>query len=299
MDIDILMREFCDYARYILGHSPATIERYKKAIMLYSKVTGLKNITDINEQNLKMFLMNGRTSRNWKPRTFILYRMTLRVFFKWCIKQGLMKTNFTDDIEIPRVGKRIPKSFTKQEALKLLELVYNYPYEHKFLRDRNHAIFATFIFAGLRRNELLNLKYSDIDFDNLTMFVRGKGDKDRVIPIHYTLAQSLKRYLEERKRLKKTCPEFFTSLTRNSGFTKDGLKHLVVNLRKALNLKFSAHPLRHTFATLMFEGNCNIYSLSKLMGHSDIRTTTIYLSASVEHLRNEIFKHPLNNETCK
>jgi len=153
-----------------------------------------------------------------------------------------------------------------------------------------------FIFTGVRRKELLTLKYADVDIENLSLFIReGKGGKDRVIPISYTLAEILKKYLEERKRLKKTCPEFFTSLNRNIGFTDSGMKRLVERFKKASGLQFGIHKLRHTFATLMLEGGCDIYSLSKMMGHSDIKTTTIYLAASAEHLRGQMTKHPLNN----
>ena len=143
---------------------------------------------------------------------------------------------------------------------------------------------------------MLKLKYTDIDLENLSIFVnQGKGGKDRIIPICSTLAQSLKRYLEERKRLNKTCPEFFASLNRNCGFTDIGLRRLVFKIREASGIKFTVHKLRHTFATLMLEGGCDIFSLSKMMGHSDIKTTTIYLSASANHLRSQMIKHPLND----
>ena len=206
-----------------------------------------------------------------------------------------MSINPTEDIEIPKLEKRLPSRLTKQEALRLLEVVYNYPYEDKFLRYRNHAIYSMFIFAGLRRMELLNLKYTDVDIENLSIFVRqGKGSKDRIVPMSYTLAQSLKRYVEERKRRGKVCPEFFVALYPDMGFGDMGLKRLTDKIRKASKISFTIHKLRHTFATLLIEGGCDIFSLSKMMGHSDIKSTTIYLSASVEHLRAQITKHPLN-----
>ena len=124
---------------------------------------------------------------------------------------------------------------------------------------------------------------------------QGKGSKDRIVPMTYTLAQSLKRYVDERKQLNKTCPYFFTSIHRNSGYTDSGLKRLVIRMRKASGISFTIHKLRHTYGTLMIEGGCDIYSLSKMLGHSDIKTTTIYLSASVEHLRAQMTKHPLND----
>lgn len=207
-----------------------------------------------------------------------------------------MPSNPTDDIEMPKTEKKLPPKLTKQEATRLLEVVYNYPYPYSYLRYRNHAIFATFMYAGLRKNELLHLKMTDVDLTNLSVFIRqGKGSKDRIVPISTTLAGILRRYLEERTRLRKTCPEFFASLNRNVGFTDTGMKRLVALMRKESGIQFSVHKLRHTFATLMLEGGCDIFSLSKMLGHSDIKTTTIYLAASPEHLRSQMLKHPLND----
>lgn len=296
MDIEILALKFYDYSSYIRGYSKATIARYKVAINYYRRIAKVTQINQVTERNVRDFLLYGRTERHWKVNSFICFHISLRVFFNWCIKEGYMKQNPTMDIEVPKVEKRLPPKLTKQDTLKLLEVVYNYPYDYKFLRYRNHAIFSMFVFAGLRKNELLNLKCTDVDIENLSIFVRqGKGGKDRIIPISYTLAQTLKRYAEERKRLNKTCPEFFASLNRNHGYTEAGLKRLTEQMSEASRFKFTIHKLRHTFATLMLEGGCDIYSLSKMMGHSDIKTTTIYLAASAEHLRSQMTKHPLND----
>ncbi len=296
MDIDILSQKFCDYSSSIRGYSKHTIRRYRNVIKRYCQLANISEINQVNDENVRALFYYGRTERNWSVNTFIVYHKTLLVFFRWCITQGYMKNNPITDIEKPKIEKRLPVKLNKQVSLRLLEVVYNYPYEYKFLRYRNHAIFSTFIFTGLRKQELLNLKYTDIDTDNFTIFVKqGKGNKDRIVPMSYTLAQSLKRYMDERKRLNKTNPEFFSSLRGNVGFTDNGLKKLVDQVRKSSGVSFTVHKLRHTFATLMLEGGCDIYSLSKMMGHSDIKTTTIYLSASAEHLRGQMVKHPLND----
>ncbi|MGB1283655.1 MAG: tyrosine-type recombinase/integrase [Polaribacter sp.] len=295
MNIELLLEDFCHYARYIRNVSPSTEKRYREKISYYAQASKITHISEVNSKNVQMFFVQGRAHKNWKTTTFRTYYMTLVVFFRWCIKQGHLQENPLEDFELPKLEKALPKKLKKQEALLLLEYAYNYPYTHKYLKYRNHAIFATFLFAGLRKSELLNLKLNDIDLENLTLFVRqGKGNKDRIIPISYTLAQSLHRYLVERKKSHKTCPEFFTSSNRNGGFTDSGLKRLTDKLKKASKLDFTIHKLRHTFATLMLEGGCDIFSLSKMMGHSDIKTTTIYLSATAEHLRSQVTKHPLN-----
>ena len=110
-----------------------------------------------------------------------------------------MTKNPINEIERPKQQKTLPSKLTKQDSMRLLEIVDNYPWQNKFLRFRNHAMFATFIFCGLRKSELLKLKYTDVDLENLTIFVRqGKGSKDRILPMSPTLAVILKKYLEER-----------------------------------------------------------------------------------------------------
>jgi len=225
-----------------------TIKRYADAIHLLSRIAAITTIDQVSEENLRAFFYGGRIERKWSVNTYMMYHKSLLVFFRWCVKQGYMATNPIVEIEVPKLEKRLPPKLTKQDALHLLELVYNYPYDYKFLRYRNHAIFSMFIFAGLRKQELINLKYTDIDVDNLSIFVRqGKGNRDRIIPMSFTLAQSLKKYQDERKRLGKTNPEFFSSLRANVGFTENGLKKLVEQIRPAFGTYFSIHKLRQIF----------------------------------------------------
>ena len=273
-----------------------TVRRYRYVIDTYCKLAGISSLEQASQDNVRALLFYGRTQRNWSSNTAVVYHKSLTVFFRWCKAEGYIPINPTDGVEKPQIEQKLPTKLTKQDSLRLLEIVYNYPYKYKFLRCRNHAMFSMFVFAGLRKNELLKLKYADVDLENLSIFIRqGKGRKDRIVPISYTLAESLRRYLEERQKKNKTCPEFFTSLHLNRGFTEDGLKHLVDKLRLVCGSKLTVHKLRHTFATLMLEGGCDVYSLSKMMGHSDIKTTSIYLSASAEHLRSQMLKHPLND----
>ena len=295
MPIDKALAQFCEYSQFIKGYSKATIKRYKYVINLYKKYTGVSDTEHITIHNIKSLFLHGRTERNWQTSTYLVFYKSLKVFCKWCITEKLLTHNPVDEIEKPRLERKLPPKLNKNQALLLLEIVDNLPYKSKFLRYRNYAMFCMFIFAGLRLNELLTLRYSDVDLENSTIFIhQGKGNKDRIIPISGTLLKSLERYVVEREKINKTCIHFFTSYTRNAGFSDSGMKRLVLTLREASGMKFSIHKLRHTFATLMLEGGCDIYSLSKMMGHSDIKTTTIYLAASTEHLKVQIIKHPLN-----
>jgi len=296
MNIELLLEDFCYHAAYIRDVSPRTVKRYRENIGAFYIAMDIQYIEQVTEKTVQQYFLEGRVEKHWKTSTYRTYYMTLLVFFRWCIKKDVMTTNFAEIIEVPRLKKSLPKGIKQEDALLLLEVAYNYPYTHKYLKYRNHAIFAMFLFCGLRKSELLNLKLTDVNLKNLTLFVRqGKGDRDRIVPISYTLAQSLERYLTQRKKLRKTCPEFFTSSNKNKGFAASGLKVLTEQLKRASGITFTIHTLRHTFATLMLEGGCDIFSLSKMMGHSDIKTTTIYLSATAEHLRCQVVKHPLND----
>jgi site-specific recombinase XerD len=203
MDIELLAEGFYDYSNYIRGYSKTTIRRYKWAIRFFCKVTKIKDIEDVTDKNTREFFMYGRITRDWSPGTFISYYNSLLIFFRWCVEKGHMTKNFIKEIETPKLNKSLPKKISTNDAYKILDTAYNYPYDYHFLRYRNHAIFSMFLYAGLRKSELLNIKLSEVDIENLTLFItKGKGSKDRMIPMSQTLAQSLKKYLQERKRLK-------------------------------------------------------------------------------------------------
>lgn len=295
MQLLMLMERFCEDASYMKGYTAATLKRYRAGIRLFSKLMQVDDTAAVTPEVVRRFFFDGRSTRHWSASTFITYRKTLQVFFRWCMKQHHLTFNPIDDIEKPRLEKRIPAKLTREEAERLLELVDNYPWGDPYLRHRNHALFATFILAGLRKQELLNLKLTDIDLASSTLYVRqGKGRKDRLVPLCRRLVDLLQRYLSERQKTRRTCPELFASSSRNQGIGENGFKYLLKLVVAAFGKKFGAHKLRHTFATLMLEGGCDIFSLSQMMGHSDIKTTTIYLSASNQHLRAQMGKHPLN-----
>jgi len=197
-------------------------------------------------------------------------------------------------LPIPKQPKQIPKNLTQDEAERLLDWTKSYTYPYRFDKYRAIAIIATFLFTGVRRSELIHIKMIDIDLENRTLTVRhGKGAKDRMIPLSLSLIEIYEDYLKERDRLGKNCPYFFTAMREDSIMGEKVIPRLVKKLREKSKINFYPHLLRHTFATLMLEGGCDIFSLSKMMGHSDIKTTTIYLSATTTHLKEQIVKHPL------
>ncbi len=287
---------FCEYLLTIKNYQRTTVQNYKETFRsFHSAHPAIERAEHVTPIHAQQFFFWGRSERKWKPSTFVSHHKHMNVFYGWAVKSGVVTTNPFTGIEKPRSEKKLPTRLTRQQAMEVIETAANLKYDYKFLRFRNHAIFATFLYCGLRKHELLKLTCADVDLENLIIGIRqGKGNKDRMVPIPYPLKAILQRYLIERERLEKTCATFFVSLNRDCGFTDAGLKRLVEKIIAVSGHYFYPHMLRHTFATLMIEGGCDIYSLSKILGHNDIKTTTIYLSASVEHLRAEMTKHPLN-----
>lgn len=291
-----LHEQYCEHCLVFRGLTKRTLRGYREVMKYYLQYSKTETIKEMSVDSIEQWILNGRLNRKWSNKTIRNRLTTLNSFAKWCLDKGYLEENPLEKIPKPKLRKSIPRHLTKDQALKLLGWTKHFRYRTKFEKTRAIAIIATFIFTGVRRSELLNLKIGDIDFQQRSLFVdSGKGGKDRFIPLNSTILSILQKYLMERDKLKKRDIHFFTSLTQDSRMGDKVLPRLVDKLRKRSKIYFSAHMLRHTFATLMLEGKCDLFSLSKMMGHSDIKTTTIYLSASQKLMHEQVVKFPLND----
>jgi len=294
-ELERLHHRFCNYSETFKGNTAATIKWLKQAFRLWISFSHAESPGDISRQAIEDWIFFGRSERSWSPKTIRNRLQALGLFFDWMVREGLLRSNPVAEIPKPKLPVRIPRHLTQEEAFQLLDWTKNFPFGYLFERSRAAAIIATFIYTGVRAEELRMLKMSAIDLANRTLFVAsGKGNKDRIIPITRSLALFMEAYLRDRRRMRRSCPYFFTAMRQDSQMGPLVIKRLVDRLRERSGIYFYPHMLRHTFATLMLEGGCDLFSLSKMMGHSDIKTTTIYLSATTGHLREQIRKHPLD-----
>lgn len=294
--ISQLHQQFCDYSLAFKGNTPKTINWLKETFKYFLNDTGISQIHTIDRVLIESYFLNGKMEKGWSNKTIKTRLSALSLFLEWCVQMSFINRNPAKEIPSPKLAKKIPEHLSKEKALILLDWTKNYRYAYKFERFRAIAMIATFIYTGIRLQELMSLKATDVQFENKLLFVRsGKGDKDRLIPLNDELTGHLKNYLKDRDRLKKNCPYFFTSMIHDQRISYIVIRRLVEKLRTACKIHFTPHLLRHTFAVSMLEGGCDIYALSKMMGHSDIKTTTLYLSATVGHLHSQIGKHVLLN----
>ncbi|MFY0632087.1 MAG: tyrosine-type recombinase/integrase [Flavobacteriaceae bacterium] len=289
-----LHHQYSNYCLTFKGHSTNTIRGEFYNIKQFVETLQLDNIHQINKSLVENYIMEKRAKKNWKPTTTRNNIQALQSFLEYCVKEGYINQNPIRQIPMPKLHKKLPKALEREDAMRLIDWTYVAYFRYEFNRIRCRAIIATFLFTGVRKSELLDLKLTDVRIRDKVLRVEcGKGSKDRLIPLNENLISILKEYLRAREKNKKTTPYFFASLRRDNRLGYMTIRRIFDRLKSELSLSVYPHKLRHTFATLMLEGNCDLYALSKMLGHSDLKTTTIYLAITTRHLKNQIDKHPL------
>jgi integrase/recombinase XerD len=201
---------------------------------------------------------------------------SIRVFANFLEREGLVETSPMAGVEIPRVPQSMPKILSAQEIQKLLRAAKN----RTWYGIRNHAILATFLDTGLRLSELINLSAADVDLHSQSIRVRnGKGSKDRQVYIGRTLARSLRRWAEVRFYGHEADAYFSTRDGRR--LDKRNVARIIERISRRAGMgerRIHPHLLRHTFATHFIKNGGDAFSLQRLLGHSDISITMVYVN---------------------
>jgi integrase/recombinase XerD len=211
----------------------------------------------------------------------------LRVWFKWLAREHYLLHNPASELELPRLGHRLPKAVLSIEEV---ERVLAQPNVADVLGLRDRAILETLYSTGMRRLELATLKLQDLDLERGTIFIRqGKGNKDRMIPIGERAAAWTRKYIEESRSSLAPSTDDGTVFLSNAGetMTLDYLTQLVATHVDAAQIgkRGACHMLRHTMATLMLEGGADIRFIQAMLGHADLKTTQIYTQVSIRQLQ--------------
>lgn len=247
------------------------------------------NLNQINKQHIRRFL--ALLAENRTNRKTIARRMaTYRAFFKFCLKQGYVKNNPIDDIETPKLEKKLPISLSYQEILTL----FNQPDITTVLGLRDRAIMELFYSSGLRVSELALLNISHIDKKELLLKVRGKGKKERIVPITKQALEWICRYLNHPERLFFNKEGIFLNRFGSRLTTRSIDRKFDKYLKSSgLSRHITPHTIRHTIATHWLENGMDLKTIQLLLGHKALTTTTIYTHVSPRK-KKEIYEkaHP-------
>ncbi|HOX54354.1 MAG TPA: tyrosine recombinase XerC [Candidatus Omnitrophota bacterium] len=278
--------KFVAYLEIEKNASAHTILNYKLDLTEFANFLKDTTVDKIDYLSLRKYLAFLK-EKNLKSRTLARKVSCLRTFFKFLSREGYIKSNPATLLLTPKLDKRLPQFLTEDEMLKLLEAP---PKDGESgLRDR--AIMETFYSTGMRISELVGLNMDDIDFISGVVKVRGKGKKERLLPIGEKALSALRQYIDNRKEKTK---EVF--LNKNgTRITDRGVRDILEKYIKLTSLKenISPHTLRHTFATHLLNHGADLRSVQELLGHVNLSTTQIYTHLSTERLKNIYDKtHP-------
>jgi integrase/recombinase XerD len=294
-----LVLDFLGYLELERGLSRNTLEAYRSDLQQYGDFlsrSGLDPLA-VAPADLAAFvseLADGRDGRPPASSATVQRKVAcLRSFHRHLRREQLIEHDPTSELRAPRRSARLPKVLSRDEVgLLLAQPVGSSP---AALRDR--ALLETMYACGLRASEAIGLELSELDLEAGILRARGKGSKERLVPVGTVAAETLAAYLGKgRPRLVglRDEPHVFVNL-RGTGLSRQGLYKIVQRHARSAGLeqRMSPHTLRHTFATHLLAGGCDLRSLQEMLGHSDIGTTQIYTHLSAERLRDAYFDaHP-------
>jgi len=221
----------------------------------------------------------------------------IKSFYKFCVIEKLVESSPAELLEQPKLPLHLPEVLSVEEIEKIIALIdLSLPMGH-----RNLAIIETLYGSGLRVSELINIKLSDIYFDEKYMKITGKGSKQRLVPLSDKTIEQINFWLKERSHItiKPKHEDFLFLNRRGAKMSRIMVFYIIEKLKKdaGINKKISPHTFRHSFATHLLEGGANLRAIQQLLGHSSIITTEIYTHLSMDFLREEIINHHPRNRT--
>lgn len=280
------IEKFLRYLEIEKNYSLHTLSNYKRDLFEFSQFLEDIPFDKVDYLRVRKFLVYLK-EKNLKHRSIYRKISCLRSFFKFLCREGYLKNNPLTLVSAPKLEKKLPLFLTEDEVRKLIEAP---PLDSEMgLRDR--AILETFYSTGMRVSELAGLNIEDIDFIGGVVKVRGKGKKERLLPIGDMALRAIKDYLDKRKR-----KESALFLNKNGKrITTRGIRDIVAKYVSATSIKtgVSPHTLRHSFATHLLNRGADLRSVQELLGHSNISTTQVYTHLTTERLKSIYQKaHP-------
>jgi len=299
-NFEFYINEFCNYLLLERNLSINTINSYKKDILQLQNYISLIfnnniDLRDILSKDVFDQYLIYLYEKEYKPATLARKLSSLKSFILFLEDEKIISVNPAKYLKFPKLERKIPKTLNQEVIDIMLD-------NSKYLSLRDSTIVELIYATGIRASELINIKITDIDFDEATLRILGKGAKERIIPIHDLALKLILKYwkneiskhnkLVKNKNIKFNRDLLFLNVS-GKKLTRQGLWYIIKNISKKLGLdinKVSPHILRHTFATHLLYNGVPIRHLQELLGHSNISTTQIYTHLSDQHIESEYSK---------
>jgi integrase/recombinase XerD len=282
------LEEFRDYLQFERGVSPRTLEAYGRdlrRLVEYARRLGFEDVEKLAPTHLREFVYELK-DQGLQATSIRRTLSGVRTYFGFLIAEGHVKADPTEQVEMPKIWRRLPGVLSREDVEKILEA----PEITDRLYWRDKALLEFAYAAGVRVSELATLKVRDVDLEEGVATVFGKGAKERMVPIGRSAQRALDIYLRETRpglaRSEGQGVVFLNALGRpltRMGIWKILRKHVK---RSGVTKRVTPHTLRHCFATHLLEGGADLAAVQEMLGHADISTTQIYTHVDREYLRD-------------
>ena len=277
---------YLNYLLYERKLSKNTYASYRYNLIKVSEYFN-KDITYLTEDDIRNFLYKSEET----AKTNAHYLAALKSFYEYMLDLNIIKKSPCENIKSPKIEKSLPKYLTFEEVDKLLDIELYKPIDY-----RNKAMLELLYATGMRISELLNLTLANINIDDASVKVMGKGSKERLIPMGDITIKYLNMYINEYRNLildGKTSEYLFINYNGNR-MSRQGFFKILKELADKANIgkKISPHILRHSFATHLLNNGADLRVIQELLGHENISTTEIYSHVSNEKVKEDYKNHP-------
>ena len=277
--------DFFDYITYEKKYSIHTVNNYKKVVLEYLEFLDKEciDIKDANNLVVRNYL-RSLDKHNYSNKTLCLYISSLRSFYKYLLKNRVIKSNPMVLIKNPKLEKRVPKFLYYNELSSLFESIDT----STVLGIRDNLILEILYSTGVRVSELVSIKLSDINNFDKSITIFGKGKKSRIVLFGDTLESTLNLYLNKsRNILIKTNTDILLLNKNGTPLTDRGVRLIISNIVEKASIKqnVSPHVLRHTFATHLLKEGADLKTVQELLGHATLSATEVYTHVTNEGLR--------------
>ena len=276
------MKELDSFCKYLEGkcYSENTISNYRKDLNLFLNFSN--NKIDVDYSFIRTYLQYLH-NKKYTNKSIARHISSLKSFYKFLSKNEFVKDNPCLLISNPKIEKKLPNYINYND----LKVLFTIPDKNDVLGLRNLLILELLYSTGIRVSELVNIKLSDIDFNNNRIFILGKGNKERYVLYGKICSNLLKEYLEKSRNKLNKNSEYLLLNKFGNKITDRAIRMIIDDIVKksCLKLNVSPHTLRHTFATHLLNEGADLKIVQELLGHENISTTGIYTHVSNEHLR--------------
>ncbi len=267
------------------NYSPKTIRIYNYIFDSFKKFIGNTPIEKADVNTLRQYFIYLQ-DKGLSPATRSLHYRHLKHFFNFLMAEGHVNENPLQNIKKPRIPKTLPRTLDDKEVKSLLSACN----KKKFTGYRNYCMLLLFLDTGIRLSECLNLQIVDLDLENRSVKVYGKGHKERYVYLGQKTLRALKKYLNWRNS--DTAVDYVFVTINESQLKQRNVQHIFTRLCQKTGIpKCSPHVLRHSFSTSYIKNGGDPFTLQRILGHADVSTTMIYVNMAGKDLREAHMKY--------